>query len=175
VPVVDSPDILRRRCDRLTKRRSSLTQLRYALAPELGHETRDNTAGMWDHRAANWFVVMQRAPLGHDGLSKWNQQWNDLASSCTRLGAIRVTLPFGVSTCGVRRCCAIILQYWTEELVPFLLPTITPGGLARCSGQPAQAWRSGEWGLSELWHDRVRCHRAGLGDPGRVSLVHVAS
>jgi hypothetical protein len=82
-PVVGSLDVLRRRPDRLTKRRGNLTRLRYALAPESGHSMKDKTAGMWDYRAEYLFVVVQGAPLGHDGLSKWNQQWNDRADSRT--------------------------------------------------------------------------------------------
>lgn len=138
VPVVDSLDVLRRRADRLTKRWTSPTRLRYALAPESGPSMKDKPAGLWDDRPERWSVVIQSAPLAHDCLSKWNQQRKDLADSRTELGSIRVTLPSGVSTCEVRRCCAIILQHQTEELVPFLLPTITPGWFARCFGQPDQ-------------------------------------
>jgi hypothetical protein len=44
---------------------------------------KDKTAGMWDDGTEYWFVVMQGAPLRHGGLSKWNQQRNDLADSRT--------------------------------------------------------------------------------------------
>jgi hypothetical protein len=41
------------------------------------------TTGTWDDRAVYWLVVVHGSPLGHEGLSKWNPQWHDLADSRT--------------------------------------------------------------------------------------------
>jgi len=51
--------------------------VRMPLAPELGHEWKDETAGMWGDQGRTRLAVVYIAPLGNGGLPKRHQQWYD--------------------------------------------------------------------------------------------------